>query len=154
MQLVCGYILVLRVPQPRDTGMRAFSRSSGVAGKRDGGSEDGLARSTRRVVGKSLMCHVICARDMDLNQVRTASCIDSQGWLIVPLSQIPLSHHLHLIIFLDICLFVRHLEMPYYRLDPWILSSHPHNTIIPLAFTTSSRIQHKTLEKNEDTSLC
>ena len=75
-------------------------------------------------------------------------------FMLLWFSQTPSSHHLRLIIFLDIFLFVRRLETPYYRLDPWIASSHPRNTIIPLAFTTYSHIQHRTLEKSEDTSPC
>lgn len=70
------------------------------------------------------------------------------------LSQILSSHHLPLIIFLDIFLSVRRLEMPYYHLDPWTPSSHLHNTIILRAFTAYFRIQHRIPERNADTLLC
>jgi hypothetical protein len=75
VRLVCGHIPVVREVQPWDTGTRASSRSSVVVERRDGGSEDGSARSTWQTVGKSPMCRGIYVRGMDLSLVRVASIL-------------------------------------------------------------------------------
>lgn len=145
---------VVKAIQPRDTGMMASSRSSVVVERKDGESEDGWARSTRRAVGRLPTCRGICVRDLGLNPVGVDACPHAPKSFNFSSSQILSSHHLYLIIFLDIFHFAHLLETLYYRWDPWIPSSHPHNTIIPLVFTHYFLIQHRTLEKSEGILLC